>query len=321
MINITTAQALRIAEESFPNAPEELVRQLGINVRYSKLNCDGWCLQLNNHSIIRINSEVASVRQRFTLAHELGHLILGFPSVVGESVSAFPVSASEEEKLVNLVASQILLPEKILIEAISEIPITATLIKKLAKKAKVSELVVARRLATMAENIGLKGALVAFYKDSKFQWQWSETHKINEEFLTQILKLCGGLHPNPARIPRKTERDVIVGSIVKNPSHNTTTVFIQLVHEHDGNKRLSEERRRELEEYIFHGNDKFRMSLNGCFGAFKSKIKGMSLEDAQNLFYEIHLRSDERWGQDAYQRLTSDRGQEYINIRLEELLR
>jgi len=81
MNKISVEDALLFTEEYFPNAPERLVEYLEIEVKNSPLNCDGWCLQFDDRAIIRINSEMSDVRKRFTLAHELGHLIYEVPTV------------------------------------------------------------------------------------------------------------------------------------------------------------------------------------------------------------------------------------------------
>src|SRR5262245_28253818 len=115
MISLTAEQIRVIAEEHFPNAPEKLVELYGIQVRYSLLVCDGWVLQQDDRVVIRINSEVSNSRKRFTLAHELGHLILGVPTVVGESIFEFRSRRSAEEKRVDKLAAELLLPESVVL--------------------------------------------------------------------------------------------------------------------------------------------------------------------------------------------------------------
>lgn len=320
MTSISIAEALGFAEENYPNAPEELVKHLGIELRFSPLNCDGWCLQVGDRALIRINSESAEVRRRFTLAHELGHLILGFPTVVGESVSEYQRAISEEEKLVNSVAAKILLPQRKVLDSIKEIPVTATAIRKLAKSAKVSELFVARRLTSLARDLGLKGGLVIYYRESKFQWQWSKTLEVTNSWAARIRKQCLSEQPNPARIRRKAENDVIVGSILENPGQDSQIIFVQLVHEVDGLKQLDEERRRELEKFVFSGDEKFRMSLAGCFGATKPHLLGKTLDEAMAIFRTRYMKNADRFGLEAYGRLTFSDGLEYLRIRLSNLI-
>lgn len=97
MNKITVGDALLFAEENFPNAPERLVNYLEIEVKYSSLNCDGWCLQFDDRAVIRINSEMPDVRKRFTLAHEIGHLIYGVTTVVGEHITPFGKKTKKRE--------------------------------------------------------------------------------------------------------------------------------------------------------------------------------------------------------------------------------
>ena len=83
---ISAEAARRFAETHFPEAPEKLAEELGVSIRESHMDgCDGWCLTLDERSIIRLNSNQTRGKKRFTPAHELGHLILGIPGVVGLS--------------------------------------------------------------------------------------------------------------------------------------------------------------------------------------------------------------------------------------------
>lgn len=317
MSRITVARALDFAEDHFPNAPEKLAEFLGVEVRRSPLNCDGWCLQIGEHSIIRINSDAADVRQRFTLAHELGHLVFGIPAVVGEAIIDVHPSANEEEKMVNSFAAQLLLPKKIAEKFIPEIPVTATVIKRISKKAKVSEVFVARRLASLAQTLGLKDALVIFYKNNTFEWQWSNTIGLKLGLDQEILKRCLNASPSPARIHRKEYKDAIVASILENPYSDTTIIFLQIVPEEDGLKKLNEETIRELSEFIFGNNQQFQLSLQGCFGVFKSKVRNLSTAEALKLFNKTYLEANQRWEQAELGRLKSEKGQKYIRLRLE----
>jgi len=68
---ISAGDARKFAEAHFPEAPEKLADELGISIRESPLDgCDGWCLTLEDRSIIRINSNQTGPRKSFTLAHD-----------------------------------------------------------------------------------------------------------------------------------------------------------------------------------------------------------------------------------------------------------
>ncbi len=311
MNKISVEDALLFAEEHFPNAPERLVDYLEVEVKNSPLNCDGWCLQFNDRAIIRINREMSDVRKRFTLTHELGHLIYEVPTVVGESVLTFG-KRSKEERLIDKFAAELLLPVSIVLNAIQEIPVTAKALQRLAKNARVSDLAVALRVANLTAEIGLNDASVVFYENDTLKWQWSETLRLTGDTPAEILAECTKLAPNPARIPHE-QNEVIVASFIENPNFNTKVLFLQLVSEFDGFKQLREERIRELEEYLFADDVKFRQSLAGRFGAFKSIARNMFIDEAIQLFNRRLLQNPELVN---FRRLRSEKGREYIRLKL-----
>ncbi len=312
MNKISVEDALLFAEDHFPNAPEKLIDYLEIEVKTSPLSCDGWCLKHNNRAIIRINSEMSDVRKRFTLAHELGHLIYDVPTVVGESVSPFG-KRSKEERLIDKFAAELLLPVSKVTEYIQEIPVTAKAIQRLSKKAKVSDLAVALRIANLTNEIGLNDASVVFYENDVMQWQWSETLKLTGNANIEILEECSRLSPNPARIPHDGQK-VIVASFIENPSFNTKTLFLQLVNENVGFKQLREERLRELEDYLFADDIKFRQSMAGRFGSLKPTAQKMSLDEAVEEFHSRVSRNSDLLN---LQLLESEKGLEYVRLKLE----
>ncbi len=312
MNKITVEEALAFAEENFPNAPERLVDYLEIEVKYSLLNCDGWCLQYGNRSVIRINSEMPDVRKRFTLAHELGHLIYGITSVVGEFVNPFG-KKNKEEKIIDGFAAKLLLPEAKVLEVIQEIPITAKAIQRLAKIAKVSQSTVALRVASLTGELGLNDASVVLYENDLIKWQWSETLRLNGDTPANILAECARFAPQPARIHHE-QNEVIVASFVENPNNQTKLLFLQLVNESDGFKQLREEQIRELEEYLFENDIKFMQSMAGRFGAFKQTAQNMFLDEAIEQFNVRILRNPELIN---LKRLKSEKGRKYIKLKLE----
>jgi Zn-dependent peptidase ImmA (M78 family) len=160
---IPEAQARSFAVSAFPKAPEKLAKYLGVDVRLSPLSgCDGWCLVKGEKAIVHVNSKLSRVRQRFTLAHELGHLILGVPSVIGESYEDMMRSISDEERKVNHLASELLIPAEVARASLPEPPVVTVALQKLAKRAKVSELAAAVRVCNLARQIGLINASVVF---------------------------------------------------------------------------------------------------------------------------------------------------------------
>ena len=314
MMNVEKAK--RFAESEFPNGPEALAEKLGIKVLEGPLSgCDGWVLSGPAGLIIRLNSTNSPTRRRFTLAQELGHLLLGIPTVIGESVYESLKSDSAEERRVNDLAGELLLPESIVRQSLPTVPIVAAQLKRLAKQAKISELAVAIRVANLAKEIGLVNASVAFFADDEHKWNWSKTLTMPTELAMALLEDAKESDPEPIRIPCEETNDVIVASLIKNPLHNSFTLFVQLLPADVGNQLSVAERRRLLEEYLFKDDNQFRMQLQGVFGAFRPKCENWSLDEA---FAEFFEQKGERWHGTRRTRLHSAKGKEYVRLRLQE---
>lgn len=313
---ISVEQAKQFAEKHFPAGPEKLAEKLVIRVCEAELSgCDGWVLSGPDGILIRLNSAANPTRRRFTLAHELGHLLLGIPTVIGETVYDSLRSSSKEERAVNNLASELLLPESLVREQLSSLPVVAASLRKIAKVARVSELATAIRVANLASTIGLENASVVFFRNDKFEWQWSQTLKMSTDVAERLLNEAKKRDPQPARITRSKTNDMIVASIIENPAFLSTTLFVQLLPIQVGNQVTNHEMRRQLEDYLFEEDNAFRMSMQGVFGDFRPKCHGLSLEDA---FSEFYKQKGERWDGVRRTRLHSAKGREYIRLRLSE---
>lgn len=309
-------KAKRFAEKHFPNGPEALAEKLGIDVVESTLaGCDGWVLSGKSGIIIRLNGQNSKNWRRFTLAHELGHLLFGVATVVGESVYDSLQSNDSEERRVNDLAAELLLPESVVRQSIASVPVVAAQLRKLAKQANVSELAAAIRVANLAGVIGLVNASVAFFQNDEFRWNWSKTLTMPPELAVALLEDVKDSAPHPVRIQRKATNDVIIASLIANSVLNLATLFVQLLPSAVGNQLSAVERRIELEEYLFKGDNEFRMQLQGVFGAFRPKCKGWSLTMA---FAEFFKQKGDRWDGQRRARLHSDKGREYVRLRLQE---
>lgn len=310
------AQAKRFAEIHFPEGPEKLAEKLGIEICEAPLTgCDGWVLTGPAGILIRLNSDAPAARRRFTLAHELGHLLLDVPTVVGESVYDSLKSNSEEERKVNNLASELLLPESIVRKYLPSVPVVAAQLQKLARKAKVSELAAAIRATNLAGTMGLVNASVAFFQNDKFKWHWSKTLTMLPTVAAELLEKAKNCHPEPARIQQVETSDVIVASLIKTTGSDFATLFVQLLPADMGNLPSNLELRRQLEEYLFKDDNQFRMELQGVFGAFRSQCEGWSLDVGIAEFYR---QKGQRWEGSRRSRLNSKKGREYVRLRLQE---
>jgi Zn-dependent peptidase ImmA (M78 family) len=311
---ISASQARLFAKKNFPNAPEELAKQLGVIVRDSPLEgCDGWCLTNGEKAIIRINRNLPKVRRRFTLAHELGHLILGIPAVVGETFEDMVRSDSAEETRVNNLASDLLLPTDRVKSLLPSPPVVARDLKKLATIAQVSELAAAIRVCNLAQEIGLVNATVVLFNGERIRWQWSTSLKIQNRAACRLLYEAKKVAPTAFR-REKSDGNVIVASTIENPLFGTATLFVQQLPAELGMNLSPRERLHELEMRLFGNDARFRQQVNGYFGYFKSHLKARTTSKAAIDFWKHYgekLRNTP---------LDSPNGRDYVELRLRELV-
>ncbi|HUT14469.1 MAG TPA: ImmA/IrrE family metallo-endopeptidase [Thermoguttaceae bacterium] len=313
---ISVDRALAFARQHYPAGPEKLAEHLGVRVTFSPMSgCDGWCLFCEDRAVIRINNQFVKSRQRFTLAHELGHLLLDIPTVIGESFSDILRSNDDEERRVNEVAAELLIPQNIVKAVVSELPVVAAVLKRLAKQSHVSELAAALRIANLAAELGLEKASVVFFEGDTVSWQRSQTLRMADDTAINLRDAAREAAPNAFRHIRKHKGDVIVASLIENPFFGSATLFVQLLPVKYGQQKSRDEQRAELEQYLFDGQVSFQRQLQGCFGAFKPRAVGMSVSEAEDAFWE---RYEQRFSGIPKKRLTSQKGREYVRLRLEE---
>lgn len=307
--------AVEFARKHFPQGPEKLAERLAVAVRYSALGgCDGWCLTTGSKTVIRINSARAKSSQRFTLAHELGHLLLGVPTVIGETLADMLGSDSDEEKRVNELAAELLIPTQVVQQFIQQPPVVAQSLLRLAKAGRVSPLAAAVRVTNLATELGLENAAVLQFERDELRWMWSPSLRATTaDTSLEVLRAARNAFPCPYR---HTQDDgfVVVASLIDNPQYESTTVFVQLLQPEMGLLLSKEERRQQLEKVLFTNNDGLRNSVQGCFGALKPKITGMSLDQAVTTFWS---RQQKRFEKSL---MNTDAGREYVRLRITELL-
>ncbi len=310
---ISADKAREFAAKHFPNAPEKLAEHIDVVVRESRMNgCDGWCLTTGDRAIIRINSNQVQSRKRFTLAHELGHLILGVPANVGETYADMLRSDSAEERRVNKLASELLLPTQVVKSSLPDLPVVADALKKLAKKANISELATAIRVCNVAGEIGLTNAYVVQFDGDQVRWQWSDTLRgMDDKIAAWLLDESRKSAPIAFRHQRK-QGDVIVASSIENPYFGSVTLFVQLLPHEQGMKISRPERRKALEAVLFAGGAKLQQRVSGLIGAHKGRISEMSEQQALGDFWGRNLKKL------ANTPLNSDDGREYIRLRISE---
>jgi hypothetical protein len=179
----------------------------------------------------------------------------------------------------------------------------------------VSELAAALRIANLAVELGLEKASVVFFEGDTVSWQWSQTLSMPDETAINLRDAARKAAPKPFRHIRAAKNDVIVASLIENPFFGSATLFVQLLPAEYRDQKSREERRAELEQFLFDGQIAFQRQLQGCFGAVKPRVKGMSTSEAVTAFWG---RYEQRFSGIPKKRLTSQKGRGYVRLRLEE---
>jgi Zn-dependent peptidase ImmA (M78 family) len=124
-IKRSVEKLLQLAEAAEPPVPvERIARLCGAQIRYvpSSADLSGLIFQENGNVIIGVNALHAKTRQRFTIAHELGHLELHNHGElhVDRNFRVMPRNAKSsqatdpEEIEANTFAAELLMPEHML---------------------------------------------------------------------------------------------------------------------------------------------------------------------------------------------------------------
>ncbi len=186
MRRVSLEEAFALAEQHFPAGPEALCETLGMSVRYAAcVGTEGWCVHncASGNTRITINSRSPRVRQRFTLAHEVAHVlrILNAPNPATSPThvpwpSAGPfVNDLAEERVVDAIAADLLIPRGILRVRLPHLPATEREIAAVAKAAGISPWVVCQAMTAHASALGLSGAEVVFIRQDRVDFRRSST--------------------------------------------------------------------------------------------------------------------------------------------------
>ena len=308
---ISRDEALAFTESQFPDGPEALAQRLRVKVERSALvGCDGWCITDGCTTIIRLNSQSSQPRQRFTLAHELAHLILGTkPDIV---LNAF----SQDERPVDSLAAELVLPASRLKSLIAgTVPVDAKSLEHVAKAAHVSVTMAACRVAALAGELGIVNAAVtAFDEYDTLLWTWAPTLRVPKSSALRLLKDVEEVAPSPYR-DQQNDGKVVVASLL--PARKIRVLFMQLLPPSLANQKSVGERLRELDQRLFAGSNSLRGKVAGSLGAFKSKhaAKSLSLKLALKEFNETYTMK--KWQEPFRSKMLMAEGQEFLALRLE----
>jgi Zn-dependent peptidase ImmA (M78 family) len=150
---------------------DTIITKLNIAVRKADLGEGilGACKTVGLRRLIVINPNIKYIEQeRFTLAHEIGHILIhhGSHYCTKESFNMWK-SASEKEYEANAFAAELLLPRKVMVELLSKEDISIPMISSIAKSYETSMSATAIRLVKLYND----AAAVVFHKSGKVIWK------------------------------------------------------------------------------------------------------------------------------------------------------
>jgi Zn-dependent peptidase ImmA (M78 family) len=311
---ITKPEALACCEQHFPGGPEELARHLDIPViREAFKGSDGWCLRYRKQATITLNSTSPRARQRFTLAHELAHIVLGTKNdVLPVGAGAFYADTKEERQANNL-AAELLLPLAELRRLVTDIPVDIIALKTIAKKANVSPVMAACRVASLAKNLGLINGAVVGFQGIAYKWKWSTTLEFSKVEAIQIWREAKEAAPQLYR-EKQADGNVVCASYL--PGRGFSALFVQLLPRDVADEPTIGEQLREIEVWLFRDDLTFRSSLAGKFGWFSDqKAQGMSPEEAAGAFLE-HYHN--KWQAQRAQKMSDPRALEWLRLKFKK---
>lgn len=301
--------AIELTRAHYPKGPEKLAEEMGVRVLEAPLRgAAGWCIK-GKHPRIRLDTSTSISRKRFTLAHELAHLVLGTdPDLVLEPFQ----SDRQEEREADRVASIFLIPSDRLRQLVGgQIPVDVRMLKRVAKEANVSPVMAARRVVADCTDLGLVNAAVFYFENNELIWDYSETLNFDRGEAEELLSDAKRSYPQLARTDNG-DGNVNVSSLLETDYYQL--LLVQLLRPAQAESESTEEIRRRLADNVFGGDGSFRQSVAGSLGVVRQRCKDGTLQDAVAYFEEHYVGS--KYEGEQMDRLRSKEGREYIRIHL-----
>lgn len=132
------SKALRLLDGGMPTDLERLAVLLGVEeVRKSQLREDGRTTWTDGRPVVELRSDRPLQRQRFTFAHELGHVLLASNRLTDVRLRTQSLDQDAEETLCDWVAAALLMPAH-WVRPLLDRPITLPRLRAIANSANVS---------------------------------------------------------------------------------------------------------------------------------------------------------------------------------------
>lgn len=308
------ATALAVSGAAFPRGPEALAERMGAEIVVQSLDADGYCVRRPNGRppLVRLNSRAPHHRRRFTLAHELAHLVLRTtPDVTGTRGRDVYSPRSPEERAANQLASELLLPLDTL-DGLLARPVDSRSIARAAKECDVSEVVLVLRLSRSALRFRLEHPSVMMLTEDAVAWRVPPNGGLSDARAVELYRAAvdgGGTHRVTA-----ASGDILLLCALSNRTY--PVLFSYILGPDEAACETPAERRVRIESELFRSDASARQVLASCFSWFKNRPFG-SLDDAVDVFHQGQAARIEFEFPDVW---ASPHLDEYIRIRLQALI-
>lgn len=167
---------------------------------------DGRVEDSHRSTLILLRTDKNDERRRFTLAHELGHLVLADPSVLNLARQTLGVETFDIERMCNYFAAELLMPGRWLRDQFQDRPERLAVIDDLAQRAEVSVSAAANRLRSV---LGWRSTLLYFQR----RREWEPVVIVSGAIGRNRVTLTQGTPPVLRTVPICEPREIFVRAV------------------------------------------------------------------------------------------------------------
>lgn len=144
----------------------------------------GACKSVGMNRLIVISDKLKGTRERFTIAHELGHLIIhyGVHYCNSDDIKMY-ITTKTKEAEANSFAAELLLPESVVLRKIRTVDISIELAMSLSKKYDISITATMLRLVDLCDD-----QITFFYQiDGAVKWNYSSQDNVHTPICGKVI--------------------------------------------------------------------------------------------------------------------------------------
>lgn len=176
------------ANATFPVDLDEIAKHVGVNaIDFVEMIEDGRVRWTTDGPVIEINPSRPPDRQRFTLAHEVAHVVLGSGNGEIAYRGAPHITELDEERLCDSIAASLLMPEPWILDCVARWRkgFDLNLVRLVAGKARVSMSAAAARITDVTGDL----CALARWTKARNSWVCSYRSALPIEYFDKRMRL------------------------------------------------------------------------------------------------------------------------------------